>query len=173
MVRLIHSQNRAKFGQIFGADQATLKRFWETLFTSDEGREFKNLHPTLRLKQPEQLHTSIPIVVHEDAAPYGKKRSVLVLQWGPLLVRGSDLESRVLSHGYINKQGDPAETARVAWGKFWDAIDEMAEGTDQDGPIAKDGDGTVWKFVFTFCENDFDMDVEPGLPNCKRAKLFC
>ena len=49
----------------------------------------------------------------------------------------------------------------------------MAEGTDQYGPIATDEDGTVWKFVFTFCENDFDMDVEHGLPNYLRAKLFC
>ena len=78
-----------------------------------------------------------------------------------------------MSNGYINKQEDPAETGRVAWGKFWDAIDEMAEGTDQDGPIAMDGDGTVWKFVFTFCENDFDMDVEHGLPNYKQTHLFC
>ena len=50
----------------------------------------------------------------------------------------------------------------------------MAEGLDQDGtPFANDIDGTIWKFVFTFCENDFDMDVEHGLPNCKRALLFC
>ena len=78
-----------------------------------------------------------------------------------------------MSHGYINKHGDSAETARRAWGRFRDAIDEMAEGTDQDGPIAKDEDGTVWKFVFTFCENDYDMDAVHGLPNYKRAELFC
>ena len=63
---------------------------------------------------------------------------------------------------------------QLGWhgGRFWDAIDEMAEGTDQDGPIATDGDGTVWKFVFTFCENDFDMDVDHGLLNYKRTAYF-
>ena len=99
LIRLIHSYNRPKFGQIFGADPAALKRFWESLFASEDGREFKDLHPTLRAKDPEQLQTSIPIVVHEDAAPYGKKRSVNVLQWGPLLVKGSDIESRFVHHG--------------------------------------------------------------------------
>ena len=72
LVRLIQSQKRRKLGQIFGANRETLKWFWESLLASDDGREFKNLHPTLRAKDPEQLQTSIPIIVHEDAAPYGK-----------------------------------------------------------------------------------------------------
>ena len=72
LIRLIHSHNRRKFGQTFNADQAALKQFWTSLFASEDGREFKNLHPSLRDKSPEQLCTSIPIVVHEDAAPYGK-----------------------------------------------------------------------------------------------------
>ena len=114
-------------------------------------------------------------MVHEDAAPYAKKgRSVNALQWGPLLVSASDLESRFIHHGYTAKKGDPAETARRAWSKFWEDVDHIAEGKDHDGLfVAQDGDGTIWKFVFTFCENDFDMDVEHGLPNYKKAKLFC
>ena len=113
-------------------------------------------------------------MIHEDAAPYGKKRSVNVLQWGPLMVKGSDIESRFVHHGYISKQGDSAETARRAWGKFWDDVEQLAEGYDQNGiPFAEDLDGTIWKFVFTFCENDLDMDVEHGLSNCKRAVLVC
>ena len=97
-----------------------------------------------------------------------------VLQWGPLLVRGSDIESRFVHHGYIAKDGDSVETARQAWLKCWEDVGPLAEGYDQNGiEFAKDADGTVWKFVFTFCENDFDMDVEHGLPNSKRAKLFC
>ena len=94
LIGLIHSQSRRKFGQIFGADRATLRFVWRSLCASDDGSKFRDLHPTLRGKGPEQLQTSIPIIVHEDAAPYGKKRSVNVLQWDPLLVRGSDIESR-------------------------------------------------------------------------------
>ena len=177
LIRLIHRQNRSKFGQIFGAIQSSIRDFWASLFASDDGREFKNLHPTLRNKDPEQLQTSIPIVAHEDAAPYGKKRSVNVLQWGPLIVRSNDIESRFVHHGYISKQGEQgeqAETARRAWGKFWDEIDLLADGYHEDGlPIARDEDGTLWKFVFLFTENDFDMDVEHGTPNYKRVDKFC
>ena len=83
LIRLIHTHNRAKFGQIFTADPVALKKCWRSLFASEDGREFQQLHPGLRNKSPEDLQTSIPIVIHEDAAPYGKKRSVNVLQWGP------------------------------------------------------------------------------------------
>ena len=93
-------------------------------------------------------------IVHEDAAPYGKEQSVNVLQWGPLLTRGSDMESRFVHHNYIHKEGSPAETAQRAWGKFWEEVDLMLEGCGTDGePFAKDEDGTVWKFVFTFSLN--------------------
>ena len=85
LIRLVHSHNRRNFGQIFGADRATIKEFWGALFASDDGRKFQGLHPTSWAKDPEQLQTSIPIIVHEDAPPYGKKRSVNVLQWGCLL----------------------------------------------------------------------------------------
>ena len=118
LFRLIHSRNRHKFGQIFGASRTALKSFWTSLFASEDGREFKALHPSLRAKDPEQLQTSIPIVVHEDAAPYGKKRSVNVVQWGPLIVKSSDIESRFAHHGYISKRRDPAETARRASGEI-------------------------------------------------------
>ena len=50
----------------------------------------------------------------------------------------------------------------------------MAEGYDQSGtPFARGLDGTVWKFEFTFCEQDFDIDAEHGMPCNKRARLFC
>ena len=107
--------------------------FWRGLFDSLDGREFKDLHPSLQGKTPEQLNTTIPIVVHEDSAPYGKKRSVNVLQWGPLIVRGTDIESRFVHHGYISKAGTPAESAQAAWSKFWADVGRMAEGKDQHG----------------------------------------
>ena len=50
----------------------------------------------------------------------------------------------------------------------------MAEGHDRlHRPVAKDDDGTIWKFIFLFCENDLEMDREHGLPNNSRAVLFC
>ena len=52
------------------ANKADLKAFSESLFSAEEGNEFKELHPTLRLQQPEHLKASIPIVVHEDTEIY-------------------------------------------------------------------------------------------------------
>ena len=168
LIRLIHTHNRRRFVRIFGADKEKLKSFWEGLFSSADGQEFKDLHPALRLKQPEDLKTSIPIVIHEDAAPFQKKRSVNAVQFGPLLGNNSDIETRFVTHGYISKE-EQADTASKAWGPLWDDIDTMVEGEDQEGQyIAKEPDGTVWKFVFLFFEQDFDMDTYHGLPNCNQ-----
>ena len=115
-------------------------------------------------------------MIHEDAAPYGKHGQLMSFSWGPLFVNGSDIESRFIHHGYIKekKLAEPAEIGRPPWEKFWEEVEYMVEGRDRNGtPIAKDDDGTMWKFVFLFCENDLDMDQEHGLPNCKRAHLFC
>ena len=50
----------------------------------------------------------------------------------------------------------------------------MAQGHDQNMlPFAEDVDGTRWQFVLTFSEQDFDMDVEHGMPCSKRARLYC
>ena len=175
VIRLIHRHNRAKFGRIFGTDRAALKKFWQSLLSSDDGKEFQALHPDLKDKTPEDLETSVPIIIHEDAAPYSKRKGVNVLQWGPLMVNGSDIESRFVYYNHIAKnKARPAATARRAWDEFWDDAGYMANGVDRFGaPIAQDDDGTKWCFIFTFAENDYDMDVEHGLPNCKRAILFC
>ena len=58
VIRLIHSYNRRKFAHIFGANKSKLEAFWSGLFRTDEGKQFKALHPILREKEPEQLQTS-------------------------------------------------------------------------------------------------------------------
>ena len=52
VIRLIHRHNRAKFGRIFGADRAALKKFWQSLLSSDDGKEFQALHPDLKDNPP-------------------------------------------------------------------------------------------------------------------------
>ena len=79
-----------------------------------------------------------------------------------------------MHHNYISKQGEPAETAKRAWGRWWEEAERMTEGNDGSGsPFAKDHDGTVWKLIDLFNENDFAMDTEHGLPNGRRALLLC
>ena len=69
VIRLIHSYSRSKIAHIFGASKTKLETFCSGLFRTDEGNKFKALHPILKEKEPGQLQTSIPIIVHEDAPP--------------------------------------------------------------------------------------------------------
>ena len=52
LIRLIHMHNRVKLGQIFGTNRAALYQFWRSLLSSDDGREFQQLHPDLKDKTP-------------------------------------------------------------------------------------------------------------------------
>ena len=60
IIRMIHGQNRKKFGTIFGANKASPTSSWAALFSTDDGKEFKSLHLILRDRSPEQLQTPIP-----------------------------------------------------------------------------------------------------------------
>ena len=174
LIRLIHKNNRRKFAHIFGADTARLHCFWRDLFSSVDGSEFQALHPLLSDKNRHELRSSIPFIIHEDAAPYGKKQSVNLVQWGPLLKQSSDIESRFVHHAYVHKRGEMAATADVGWAKLWEQVDLMAKGVDGHGhPFAQDEDGNKWTFIFLFRLSDFDMDSEHGLPNYKRSREFC
>ena len=53
LIRLIYNHNRTQFGRIFGANQRKIKRFWEGLFASPDGRDFKLLHMSHMSLKPE------------------------------------------------------------------------------------------------------------------------
>ena len=69
----LHATRRHHFNKVFGADKAKLESFWANLFSTPEGKELQSLHPHLHGRTPEALCTSIPAILHEDAAPYSKR----------------------------------------------------------------------------------------------------
>ena len=60
MFSWLHRCNRRLFKRIFGANKVTLRSFWERLFSSESGREFKELHPFLRGTSLAELSVVIP-----------------------------------------------------------------------------------------------------------------
>ena len=74
LIRLMHWHNRVKFGRIFGTNRVALYNVWRSLLSNDDGREFQQLHPDLTEKAPDDLKTSVPIIIHEDAAPFSKRK---------------------------------------------------------------------------------------------------
>jgi hypothetical protein len=76
--------HRRQFLQYMASTQRELADFWEGLLRSPYGVRLR-AHPHIRGLNIEDLSLCIPLTVHGDAAPYGKRRSTLLVQWGPFL----------------------------------------------------------------------------------------
>ena len=70
--RWFHSIDRPKFLNMWGADANILERFWTSLLSSQEGREYRQIHPGIRNKTPFDLRHAIRVTIHEDATPFTK-----------------------------------------------------------------------------------------------------
>ena len=161
---LVHKHNRHKFTFIFGAEKDRLRKFWTGLFASDEGAELRNLHPMLQGRSVEQLCSAIPVVVHEDAAPYTKRSSCSVVTWGSILCKGTDIQVKFLHHTEARATGLPANSCRLAWKSFFDQMDALAEGIHlaSGAYAAQDPDGTVWRCILLFGKCDLEQLVRWG-----------
>ena len=77
-----------------GLDKANLRQFWTQLFSSEQGMEFKRLHPFLRNRTIADLEHCAPCRMHEDAAPCSKSKSINILSWSSMEGVGTELETK-------------------------------------------------------------------------------
>ena len=105
ILKMLHSFNPDRFRAVFQAHPARLVWFWQELFASEEGRLSKENHHILRHMDPRDLHRTIPITLHEDAAPYSKSHSCDNVSWSPLLGSGSELSTTILHHTELEEPG--------------------------------------------------------------------
>ena len=140
ILQILHRSDPATFSRVMGADKSRLEACWRNLFASPEGQQYKSIHPVLRNKTVEELSSTIPVTLHEDAGPYAKGKSANSLSWQPLIGSGSDLEQNFIHHTEIKRSGvlcycKPA--CRICFKEF----DSLAEGMTVGGDIvAQDGD---------------------------------
>ena len=69
-------ENPRKFRQHMAPSSAACTQFWRNLFSTQEGLEFKRLHPHLKDKSLADLAHTVPFRVHEDAGPFTKLKSM-------------------------------------------------------------------------------------------------
>ena len=91
------------FHRVTGASVTRLQACWSQLFSSVDGKELHRLHPLLRGRFPADLATSIPIVVHEDAGPFSKRKSCDIIDYSSVLGEGKEIETN-LGIWYIYKR---------------------------------------------------------------------
>ncbi len=147
-----------KFKLCMGADPDRLRRFWADLFSSSVGQEFRNAHPFLSSGQsPEQLQRCIPITIHEDAAPYSKRRSVTTVSWHSVLGEGSDWETRIMAMTWVSDTDNPLDVTHC-WHRLLQDFEQLENGF---------GDG--WSATLLWGIGDLEQTVKWGAPDFRVA----
>ena len=124
--------------RILGADTGEVSQFWRGLRSSPDGQEFWESHGILRNLSPADLAYTLPLVLHEDAGPYGKSTSVAILNYSSILGRGAELECKLVSAAFT--KGDnakPLPTDR-GWAMFLESIGHVLRGVAPLGPFEID-----------------------------------
>ena len=173
IVKLLHTKP-ATFKQAFGADPVRVEAYWTSLFSTDDGQKYRDVHPHLAGKSPHDLRHTIPCTLHEDAAPYSKKGSDNNVSWQPILGSGTDFQQNYIFSSEI-KQNKDGSGCYAAWEKFFRVWDAMAQGVDLDGNyVAHDIDtGIKWSFVMIFAKADCEQLARWGLPSYSDGDIIC
>ena len=156
--RWFHSIDRPKFLKMWGADATILERFWTSLFSSQEGREYRQMHPGIRNKTPFDLRHTIPVTIHEDATPFTKRKGTNVVSWSPLLGMGTDIVYKIGTFTYIKTAGQPLDFCKDAWNLFLADLEAMEAGIVDGIPVLSDPDGVLWKFCAVFGKGDGEVN---------------
>ena len=84
-----------------GADPEDVEQFWSSLLSSTPGQEMQREHSFLRGRTPHSLRHTLPLVIHEDAAPYCKGHSVSVISCSSISGMGKELDVKFALAIYI------------------------------------------------------------------------
>ena len=142
-----------KFRRHWGADVAVVRKFWGDLLGTAAGRELQELHPQLTGKTVDDLETTLPLFLHNDAGPFTKKRSVFVLSFGSFLGIGSELEVLHVVATWVKKM-DMSKPERV-YDYLLESFGKLAEGFSDGEPLAMEGERVwcgIWLSLFSDCE---------------------
>ena len=112
VIRLL-SRRESTFKKHLCPSVESCEMFWRDLFSTEDGMQYKQLHPHLKHKTVAQLKTSIACRVHGDAGPYTKVSGVNVVSWSSMHGRGIDLETKYHSHIIVPRKHNTLGRSRL------------------------------------------------------------
>jgi hypothetical protein len=175
------TQHPTIFRRHLGADPQALLSFWTGLYNSIEGQRLFSEHKQLQGRTPQDLIHTLPLVVHEDAGPYGKTQSVVEVSWSSLLGKGTDLQCKYVSFTYLKetKAELEAKLPNRAWHDFIDSLVLLRQGFHgpesalSGMPVAQGPDGIVWEAVTLFGKADGEQMVAWGMSSYNGTDEMC
>ena len=167
LFKALYFRSPQQFATRLGACSESLGRFWQRLFSTATGREFRDANPYLVGKSWQDLVHAIPICIHEDAGPFSKSKSCNLLQWYGLLGQGNDVQTRYYIFSILKVAGAPLDLSAPAWDILLADLDDLAAGSSSDtgeafAPIDAD---RRWTLIPCFGPSDLEAQVSWGNPS--------
>ena len=171
MIAYVHQNFPKKFKRIFGAEEAKLVQFWREFLASEDGKAMAELNPFLKDKNPEELSKSIPLVIHEDAGPYAKGKSMNIINFSSLLANGAEHDTKLCIATHVkDPEHADVKNIEVFWRELIKDFEELANGTSE----IHFRNGDKWTAILLFGKGDMEMRVVTwGLPGWKDVDEIC
>ena len=150
LIQTIHRHYPQMFTARFGADRRSLRKFWRGFLSDAVRRDWASEHPCLRGQSAAMLETAIPLTVHEDAGPVTKAQGVVCLSFSALLGTGGEKVSKFLCSSWIKTERGTDAGPNAVWRRIIRDFDDLVSGKVGGEPVARDDDGTEWRFILLF-----------------------
>ena len=116
VIQLLHTNFPDRFGELLGADEAKLDAFWGHFRTHPAFAAHVAACPLLRDLRPAEWKRVVPLTLHEDGGPYGKRLSCNCISFNGLFGRGGEKVCQYLMASYL-KQEPPTQAELIElWG---------------------------------------------------------
>jgi hypothetical protein len=134
LIQFLYSVSPRRFRNLNGIDATRIQAFWEGLRASSHGQVMFQEHRHLRGRSPASLRHTMPLVIHEDAAPFSKHRSVSVLSVSCLLAIGPEIDIKYVIAAGVKEDDYHCGPDDASWREILESFDVLAKDAPPDGP---------------------------------------
>lgn len=155
-----------------GRTGASSRRLRMGFLSRPANRELKENRPAVRAATAAKLETLVPLTLHADAGPFTKTAACYCVSFSSLLSTGEAALVKYPVGAYVKPGG--AARDLPFWERLLAALEARGTGYVNGRFVARDRDGSVWRFTLLFVKRDEDVRANDfGLAHYAARREVC
>ena len=114
-LKLVSKLFPEKFARLLGADPASLGEFWGNMRARPSFAAYVAANPTLRALSPSDWQFLAPLTIHEDAGPFSRRLSTVVISFSGFLGRGNEKVTQCIIGSNVKESDIDQGDIEQAW----------------------------------------------------------
>ena len=120
LMTCLHAHFPQKLAEVLGADRNVFGRFWAGMRRDPHFTAFVNGHDVLRTFGQADWARLVPVTIHEDAGPYGIRKSCNIISWSSFFATGGAKDSQFPIASYIKNSDVPVTQEHLS--NIWNPV---------------------------------------------------